>query len=214
VVRVVGSAGTLDVHDRGDPFGQRAELHRLRPELRLHALLIGHVDVEPLHVGGRASVVGDDDALIADPDDAPVGAQHPILEAEGSTGLDRAARLLDRALPILRVQVPDPEALLPERVRRHTQDVFDLRTDVDRAHPAVHGGHVRDGGDLLDERAVPAFEVLEPELGLLAVGDVDEQPDPDIGTVRSGGHEDRLVADPDHAAVRRAEPVLLVVGLV
>ena len=112
----------VDVHERGLlprllPHGHRVRellveeravrepgqgvVERLQAELRLRFALRGDVEQVALQVCRLAVVVENDDALIADPDDAAVAREQPVLDAQRLVRAMCARMRLDDTVTIL-----------------------------------------------------------------------------------------------------------------
>ena len=149
-------------------------------ELELGFLPLGDVEEEPEDVLGFAVVVADGRRRVADPDDPPVVAHHPVLERERLARADALHRFVPRAVAVLRVDPLRPLfALGPGGA---SEQVVDLRAHKEVAEALVGHVDVRHDRELLDERAVALLDVGRAGLGLLLARDVDDEADP-VGRV-------------------------------
>ena len=76
----------------------------LDEETELCLLLLGHVQEVALREERPPLLVADDQALVLDPDNGPVGADQAVVGAEGCTGVVAVVDKLEDALAIVGVQ--------------------------------------------------------------------------------------------------------------
>ena len=125
--------------------GERVE-ERLLPQLLLRLALGGDVE--------------DDDALVADPDDAAVAGREPVLEAQRLMSAMRARVGGEDALPVVRVQRADEQvAVVLPLLDRVAQQRLDLRAREDVRARLVEGVDVDDERELLNERSVAPLDL-------------------------------------------------------
>ena len=139
--------------------GERVE-ERLLPQLLLRLALGGDVEQVALEVERGPGVVEDDDALVADPDDAAVAGREPVLEAQRLMSAMRARVGGEDALPVVRVQRADEQvAVVLPLLDRVAQQRLDLRAREDVRARLVEGVDVDDERELLNERSVAPLDL-------------------------------------------------------
>ena len=216
-LRVILGAKQVDVRRLQLPRAFGDSGFQLRIEcVDLFFAALSFRDVEPhaLGEGPPALIVADHHGFLADPDLPAVAMNQPVLDGERLTR-DVAPVHENSHVPVVRVQQPGPEFRIGHPLFRCiAQKLLDLGTDVDRARRLVQRRDVRDGGHLLDQRAIPRLDGLQGALGFVAFRDVVERHHHGVG-LRGARLQQGLRAErePPALAIRPLEPLHRAGGL-
>ena len=145
------------------PRGQAGELVVIGQErdLLVGVLHLRDIDHHAERERGDAAVVADHPRLVADPDDPPVLAVHPVVQREGLARLVVTLVLGRGSSAIVRMEDPQPQVRIAHPlVGRVAEQSLDLRAHVQRGRRVVERVDVRHGGDVLDDRPVPIADDL------------------------------------------------------
>ena len=144
----------------GDQLGGRKLVGRQRenPREQLEPDAVGATRCDVLEIALReesgAVLVADDDLVLANPDDAAVAGEEPVIDSgvDGAAGV--AVRdIAEHELAVVRVQELDEEPRVGEPLGlRVAEQPLHLGADVDRRAELVELVDVDDEGELLDDR--------------------------------------------------------------
>jgi hypothetical protein len=128
------------------------ELVVSRAELRLGALQLGDVELDPLPVQGMAGLVGDQGGDVAEPERTSVARDQPILAGPGPAGLVVPVVCGEGRLAVVGMEQLHPDVRLIEPLLACVAEgALDVGADVEGA-PVVVGRHHVDGGrEVLDQ---------------------------------------------------------------
>ena len=217
--RAFSRARELLVHDRRRPLDDHPE-----PLLGLAKLLLGLLAIRDVHhhalpVEGPAVLVADQLGFVMEPDDPTVGRDHPVVLTVGLARVARRAALGLDPRPVLGVDPLDPEPGFVPPCRGEPGDGLDLGTDVCGQGRQVVGPRrevgllIRDGRCPLDDQAEPLLGLTQLFLGLLALGDVEDEALPVRRGAVLAADQHRLFVHPHDPAVGGDQAVVVREGL-
>jgi len=98
-----------------------------------------------------------------------------------SARLVRPLRELEDPVPVLGVEVVDPELRIPQsRAGREAEQALVLRADVQGGAHVVDRVLVHDHRELLDQGPIPGLGLRQPRLDRLELGDVERDTLPEL----------------------------------
>ena len=150
---------------------QRA-LHDLRFKLDVCAfqnfdcpLAIRNVKRNPLKELRNPLFVADQLAFPVHPHNASIAGDQSILGAEVNPGGEGLREFSAPALPIFGMYAVAPEERIVEPFPlRETEQLLDLRADVELRLRPFERGEERDGGNLLHQRPIPKLGIAKPHV--------------------------------------------------
>ncbi len=153
--------------------GQRVVEGEL-PQLVLRLALASDVEEVALEVERLPVVVEDDDALVAQVDDASVAGDEPVLEAERLVRLVRLHVRGEHALAVFRVEQPGEQLGIGRPfLDAVAEDRLDLAAREDVRADRVERVDVDDERELLDQRAIAADDLVCGQVVVIVLAERD-----------------------------------------
>src|SRR5918992_1799699 len=192
-----GAVGLQDGDDVRTVLDEGPESFFVLPQRLFGAPAFGYIGEDALPVQGMALSVPHQHRLVANPDHAAIARDLAELHRERLPRPVRAPVLRQDPLAVLGVGGAYPEVgVVYVFVGGVAHNLLDLGAYVGDGAFVLDLLDVSDRGDLLYQRAVASLRLLQPLLGLLALGDVYENALPVERLTRLVSYHHGLVAHP------------------